>query len=119
MDKLSDLVCGVLRLPHTELRPGMPPAERPNEMALLARIITRSEIEGWKKRGVDVRHACFKRGDCPSVEFRVINGSVHAVVASYSTINGLMVTNNSEELQITTIEEFANYIRTLAERDTT
>ncbi len=119
MTLLSNLVCEVIKLPDAELKPGVAQAERPNEMALMAKIIPPNEIDEWKKNGVDIRRACFNRRDNPRVEFRVINGSLHTVVASYNSMNGLIVTDNGEALSITTVDEFSSYIRSLAEKDTT
>ena len=118
MSSLSELLTKILELPLEELKPRTPESERPNEMALTERVLSKEEIEAAKARhplNFKIKRACHSRTNALEMEFLIPNGGLHKVVASYGP-KGLLVTHNDQAVQIgDSVEEFREYLLGLAQ----
>lgn len=114
MSSLSGLVKKVLSLTP---EPGRTAAERPQEMNLLGKVISRTEIDDWHRSGVIIKRTSFVRqrdeGNVPEVQFQVINGEdIHTIIATFSSSEGLLVfiQETKQVLPFTTVEELHDCI---------
>lgn len=118
MSSLSELLAGVLKLPEAELERGRPEAERPEEMELLGKVISKDEISAFRERGIWIKRASFIRSDgsreWPEIQFQVTNGEPHTISAALGAGDGLVVTEGKRVLPISTVAELRKYIMDLA-----
>lgn len=115
MSSLTELLNKIHQLPPAELAlVSAPPAERPEEMALLETIIRAAQIEDWRKRGVSVKRACYLKEANPEIVFQVVNGVAHTIRVRFEA-NRPLVTKNGQAVAVDTVESFSGLIVALAE----
>lgn len=116
MSSLIGLLNEVSQLPRGELRPAATEKDRPNEMALLERVLPRDSVCQWRHYfGVEVVRSCYlEEGRFPRILFLIKNGDLHRVEIK-ARMQGTIVTDNGQVLDISTVTELREYIAKLAE----
>lgn len=114
MYSLSEFLDAAAKLPRDELKPGLPPESRREEMALLAEIIPQSQIDALRQSGRRFLRGCVLRNEGIEVRFEVTNHTTHRITLCRSR-NTALVSDNGQPVAIETISELRAYITELAE----
>lgn len=113
MSTLSHLLDAVYQLPETELHPGVSPSERTNELQTLSPLIPNDYIQNKA-----VKRGCILREDKErEVLVRVFNGTIHNLCIVRAEDGSAEVRHNSVRVDITTTEDFRNYVVDLIDCD--